>query len=144
MTSEKIITIVIGLIVGILATGGYFAFQKFVKPAEKIVTRPQPKAVASPSPEVSGAAALTLTVDQPADHSSTTSATITVQGKTAPGASVLIFANADEKIASGDATGKFAVPIKLEEGENEILGTAFLDKVNSAPVGRNVTLEIVQ
>ena len=146
MNKEKIITVAIGLSAGILVTGGYFAVTTFLpqinKPAEKIII--QPATTSTPAPEVSGATSFQLTVDSPGDKSSTSSATTLVSGKTAPGATLVIFANSDEKIASADATGNFSASVKLEEGENEISVTAFANKINSAVVHRNVTLEISQ
>ncbi|MCL4397445.1 hypothetical protein M1403_00195 [Patescibacteria group bacterium] len=147
---EKIITIVIGLSAGVLAAGGYFAFQKFLpaigKTPDQIFTKPQPQiaATSAAQPEVSGATGLALSLDQINDNISTSEANLSVSGKTVPVASVVVFSNADEKIASADASGNFKTTIKLEEGENNLSVTAFANQTNSAVIRRNVTLEIAQ
>ncbi len=140
MNKEKIITIVIGLTVGVVVTGGYFALTNFLpklqKKTDKIIVQPAPK----PMPVNN----LEIFLDSPQDKSSTSSSTILISGKTAPAATLVMFSNADEKIASADANGNFLGNLKLETGENEISVTAFLNKINSAVIHRNVTLEISQ
>jgi len=141
MDKEKIITIVLGLEIGVLATGGYLLATNYLPKPAKV--QPQNPVVA-PAPEVSGIENIQLSLETPEDKSSTTSATILVSGNAVAKAAIIIFANADEKIASADADGKFSEKIKLEEGENEISVTAFLNKIASQTIHRNVTLEISQ
>ena len=142
MNKEKIITVAIGLGVGILVTGGYFAFINFFpKRTQTIIVQPSPKSEKTAT--ISGAQNLTLTLDLPEDQTSTSSSPIAVSGKTVPIAKVVFFSNADEKIASADATGNFTMTLKLEEGENEISVTAFFDKTISAVIHRNVNLEVI-
>jgi len=146
VNKEKIITISIGLAVGIVVAVGYFAIIHFLplfkKTGDQIVVHPKTTNTATSSPTVAAAQSIQLSLDQPADHSSTSGADIAISGQTVPGASIIIFSNSDEKIASTDAKGNFSGDIKLEEGENEISVTSFLDQENSAIVHRNVTLEI--
>lgn len=139
MDKEKVITIVLGLVIGVLATGGYLLAVNNLPKTSKVPPKP---IVVAPKPAVSGIENIQLSLENPEDKSSTTSATILVSGNTVPKASLLIFANADDKIASADATGKFSEKIKLDEGENEISITAFLNKIASQTIHRNVTLEI--
>ena len=141
MNKEKIITIVIGLSVGILVTAGYFGITnllpKVAKKEVKIIVQPQ-------TPVPVPVAKMSLLISKPDDKSSTASATTTIVGKTVPGGTLVLFSNADEKIASADAFGNFTSLVKLEPGENEISVTAFLGKTNSEVIHRNVTLEISQ
>lgn len=143
MNKEKIITIVIGLGVGILAAAIYF----FASSTLSAKLQGEKKTTFTPStsiPPVGGQASNQLTVDKPEDHSSTTISPVTVTGSTVAGAKIILFGNADEKIASADAQGKFSVDIKLEDGENEISVTALDSLENVLVVKRNVTLEIIQ
>lgn len=139
MNKEKIITIVVGLAVGILAAGGYFAVVKILpdlkKPGEKIIVQPAP----APTPIKNETS---LVLDQPKDNSSVTDSPITISGKTLPGINLIIFGNAEEKIASADATGSFSAQLKLEDGENQISITTLESK--PATVKKTVTLEISQ
>lgn len=138
MNKEKIITIVVGLAVGILAAGGYFAVVKILpnlkKPGEKIIVQPETLPAATESAQT------TLILDQPKDNSSVTDSPITISGKTAPGINLIIFGNAEEKIASADATGSFSAQLKLEDGENQISVTSLESK--PVTVKKTVTLEI--
>lgn len=144
MNKEKLITIVIGLTVGILGTGAYFAAVKILPTLKKPVQTIVPPEDNTPKAAISGANSLLLTLDKPGDNSATMEADLKISGSTAPAATLVIFSNADERIASADASGKFIVPIKLEDGENEISVTSFLGKQISQVVHRNVTLEINQ
>lgn len=137
MDKEKIITIVLGLAVGVLAAGGYFAAVKILpglkKTPEKIIVQPTP----APAPTKNETF---LTLDQPKDNSSVTDSPITISGKTAPGINLIIFGNAEEKIASADATGSFSAQLKLEDGENQISVTTLESK--PVTIKKTVTLEI--
>ncbi len=141
MDKEKIITIVIGLGVGILAAAIYFFASSYL-PSK---LQGEKKTTFTPTPNLQSPISNNqLVIDKPENHSSTTISPITVAGTTMPGAKLILFANADEKIASADAQGKFSIDTKLEDGENEISVTAFDNQGNVTVVKRNVTLEITQ
>lgn len=136
MDKEKIITIVLGLTVGALAAGGYFAASKILpnlkKTPEKIIVQPAP--ITPVRNETS------LVLDEPKDNSSTLNSPIIISGKTLPGTNLVIFGNAEEKIASADATGSFSAQLKLEDGENQISVTTLESK--PVTIKKTVTLEI--
>lgn len=131
MDKEKLITIVIGLIVGVAIAGLYFAAVKFLPNLSKtppaITFNPPP-----PTPAIKS-----LTVNQPADETTTKDSPITVSGQALAGSKIVIFGAAEEKIASADTTGNFATTLKLEDGENEITITSLPETIK-----RNVILEI--
>jgi hypothetical protein len=142
MNKEQIITVLIGLVVGALLVAGYFAAKNFLpalkpKPPTIIVTQPSPR-----QSEATAGQTLPLTLINLIDKSSTKSADLVISGQTATGAAIFVFGNTDEKIASADAQGNFSGNLKLEDGENEITVTAFLDGKNSLTIRKNVTLEI--
>ena len=143
MNKEQVITVLIGLLVGTLAVCVYFGAKNFLPKMAKpvspaIVTKPPP--VIEPPPVKPPVFEFTL--NDLTDHSSTTSSQLNIRGKTIPGASVLIYGNADEKIASADASGNFGSILKLEDGENELSVTAFANGKNSEVIHRNITLEV--
>ena len=144
---EKIFTIAIGLAVGILAASGYFLVTKGVPNLTKVnpIQIIQPKNKPNPSvPPTHNGKQTPLSLDLPIDNSSTQNKTATVSGQTAPNATVVIYANADQNIASAAADGKFKYQIQLENGLNVISVTA-MDGTNTPNViYRNVTLEIPQ
>lgn len=148
MDKEKLITIVIGLGVGITIASLYFAAVKFLpnlhfnlpKFVFNSTSTPQEKSTTTiPSPQTTGEK---FTVTEPDDETTTKDTPLTVAGKSLPGTKVLVYANADEKIASADAQGKFSASIKLEEGENAISVTSLADPNNLITIKRNVILEI--
>lgn len=141
MDKEKIITIVIGLVVGGILAGAYFMSGKFMPTSQKSkqdVFIPKKTEISTPS------AMIALALDKPDDQSTTTESLIGVSGKTAPGNQVVIFANADEKIASAGADGKFMAEIKLEDGANSISVTALNPDGKFSTIKRDVVLEITQ
>lgn len=139
MDKEKLITVAIGLAVGTLIAGAYFVVVKFLPSfnAPKLTYTPAvEQETASPS------AKETLTVLSPLDETSVKESPITVSGKSQPGTKIIVFANADEKIASADGQGNFSAIIKLDEGENDISITSLSDTGISQTINRNVILEI--
>ncbi|KKU91855.1 MAG: hypothetical protein UY21_C0009G0046 [Microgenomates group bacterium GW2011_GWA1_48_10] len=143
MDREKIITVIIGLIIGALLAGGYFLGPKLLpRPAEK--QSPVSENTLSQNQTASPPAlrAKDLTLSFPDDNSSTTNTTVTVSGKSPTPNPVIIYANADEKIATPDAEGNFAADIKLEDGENEITVSTFDQNDKIVTIKRNVTLEV--
>lgn len=147
MDKEKLITIGIGLLVGIGAASLYFAATKVIpqigkkNPVEII----QPKSLPStPRPSVNSANKAQLSLNLPTGNSTVAEATSTVSGQTSPNATVVIFSNAYEKIATAGADGKFNDNVKLEEGLNVISITAFDGKNDPNTIIRNATLEISQ
>lgn len=138
MDKEKIITIGIGLLVGVSAAAIYFAATRYLpslRPQDKVTFN-----TASPKPSANKQ--LTLTLNKPDDHTSTTDNPMIVSGQTKAGAKLVFFANAEEKVASAGGQGQFSTNLKLEEGENEISVMAIDDQGNMTVVKRNVTLEI--
>lgn len=141
MFREKLVTIIIGLVVGALLAGLFFFGPSLVSQTKKEtkVVNPAPKAKVTVDIKSSK---LTLIIQSPEDNSSTTSAEIKITGSTNPKTDLVIFANADQKNITSSASGKFETTIKLEEGENEISVTDLQNPMQT--VTRNVTLEITE
>lgn len=137
MDKEKIITVVIGLLVGIGVAGGYFAIVKFLPR----LSSNTPKVTYTPPPGAP-TAAQTLTVTSPDDNATTLDSPTTVKGQASPGTQIVLYAPADEKVASADASGNFSVDIKLEDGQNEITVTTLSDTGVAETIKRNIILEI--
>lgn len=148
MDKEKLITIAIGLAVGIIAATGYFAATKILpqigkkNPVEIIMPKAQDKPTTPPPTTSANSSKLTL--DLPSDNSSTKGSVATVSGQASPNATIIIFGNADQKVATAGADGKFKDSIKLEEGLNVISVTAIVASQTPNDITRNVTLEISQ
>lgn len=110
---------------------------------ESVNVAPTPvveEATPTPSIEADVSEGLTLTIRSPADKSTVTTATVTVSGTAAPLADVFI----NDTEAKADSTGKFSVPITLDEGENTIAISANDADGNYAEKQITVTYEPVQ
>lgn len=142
MDRDKIITIVIGLFVGAVLAGLYFFGAKLLPKSLPEAPIIHPGQKVSPSPQPPAPLATSLTISQPEDNSSTTNNSVAVSGKALANTPVIIYANADEKIATSDGSGSFTAQIKLEPGENEITVTQIDVQGKIITAKRNVTLEI--
>lgn len=134
MDKEKVITVAIGLAVGVALAGLYFATVRFLPNFRK--TSPAVTFAPPPAKQEKGKA---LIVAEPVDETSVKESPVTVSGRVPAGSSIIIFGPAEEKIASADASGNFSAVIKLEDGENEIAIAS-----GDETVIRHVVLEISQ
>lgn len=140
MDKEKLLTIGIGLLVGVGVAILYFTIAKFIPQ----MNRKAPVTVVSP--QTSAPSETTnktpLSLDFPLDNSTVTDPISTISGQTGANANIIVFANSTEKIATASSDGKFNESIKLEEGLNVISVTVLFEKNNPVTIVRNVTLEI--
>ncbi len=143
MLREKVVTIIIGLVVGAMLAGAYFfgptLVAKTQQPSEEKQTPTQTSQTSTtptPSPKK------TLTVTSPEDNSVATKADLKVAGTATPNAKLIVFTNADQKQVTAGSNGKFETTVKIEEGENEISVTDLTPEIQT--ITRNVTLEVSQ
>lgn len=143
MDREKVVTIVLGLIVGVTLAVLYFFGGKYIPglfskaPQKPVATSTQKKS--PPPPPVQNNS---LTISSPDDHSSTTSKTVKFTGTFIPAATIILFGPADQAIATADGAGKFSSTVTLESGENEITLSSFDQNNKLVSVKRNITLEV--
>lgn len=144
MDREKIITIVLGLIVGIGLAATYFFGAKFLNFSKSKVsikspvkTSPQNK-LPPPPPQTTQS----LTLETPTDNLPTTDKNLKVSGSFAPNSTIILYDNTDEQVATSDGQGKFAFNTVLEEGNNQLVVSAFSADNKLQSVGRSVTLDI--
>lgn len=139
MGKEKIITIVIGLVVGIALSGGIFLFWNYKDNLIKSnpTTKPQPQKTETPS-----ATAAAIKLDSPEDNLITKEKSIEVSGHGQVQMMVLIVATAEEKTINVGQDGTFKTTVKLEEGENRISVIYFDPSPEPKSLDRTVTVEI--
>lgn len=146
MDREKIITIVLGLFVGIVLAASYFFGSKylpFLNRQSKPTAAKTQKTLTPPPPQQQTTVA-TLTIDSPDDNTSTTAKSIKLSGSFLPASTIILYANADEQIATADAQGKFNFNVAIEGGENEIALNSFDQNNKLTTVKRNITMEVSQ
>lgn len=140
MLREKVVTIIIGLVVGAMLAGAYFFGPTLVAKTKTETPQTSPTPIAQVSKTPTPSPKKTLTLTSPEDNSSTTKIDLKVTGSGTPNAKIIVFSNADEKQITTNGSGKFDTTIKLEEGENEVSVTDLTPPVQT--LIRNVTLEI--
>lgn len=113
------------------------------KTQEPVNVAPTPvteESTPTPSEEADVSEGLTLTIASPTDKSTVTTATVTVSGTAAPLADIFV----NDTDAKADTTGKFSVPVTLDEGENTIAISANDADGNYAEKQITVTYEPAQ
>lgn len=136
MDKEKVITIIIGLVVGMGLAATYFVANNYFP---NLSVKPPVVNFVSPSPAAVTPVSTDFTVNVPVDNTSTRDNPLTVAGQGEPQSKIIIFANADEKIVPVSLSGSYSAQIKLEDGEN-VISISNLTQT----IYRHVILEIKQ
>ena len=122
MKTEKILLSFVAVIVGLIVAGiGFYIYQgtKAI-PSNKVDT----VKVTSPTPSVP---AVLLTIDTPQDESTTNNKTLTVAGKTAPDATVVVSTDTGDQVIKPSSQGNYSTTVTIGDDENQIHVTA-IDK----------------
>lgn len=124
-TTETILAIIVGIVLGTVVAVSIWMIKSgkinlnLASRLNKSVTTQKP----TPSPQNS---AFTLVISQPKDNIVVNDPKITLSGKTAESARVLIAQNSQDSVVNTDQDGFFKTNITLDEGDNEIIVTSFL------------------
>ncbi len=126
MDREKLITLCIGLLIGIALAGAYLLAPKvlpqFFPKHEKLLT------LGKPTNQKTGPEEKTTVTDPtigfklltPENNTTTKDYTISVSGTAAPSSKLLVSTLTDEKAIVAGEDGKFSTLVKLEDGQNII------------------------
>lgn len=138
MKAERIILSFIAILVGLFAAGVAFYIYQSTRtlPAEtaKPVAIVKPTLAVTPVEEES-----LLIVDSPKDEEVFNKKTITVSGKTEPGATVIISTENTDQIADPAANGNFTSTITIPDGTSILRVTTVLSNGDEKTVNRVVT-----
>lgn len=135
MKTEKFIISFVAILVGIVvAAGAFFIYQQ-----TKTVPLSETKVISINPVTVTPAPSIFLAVDRPGDEEVTDKKTITVSGKTAADAVVLISTNTSDQIINPAQNGNFSVTQSIEDGVNIIVVTAIAPNGQEAKVIRTIT-----
>lgn len=116
MRKEVLIAIILGAALGLVIAFGIWRANLALAPREEVQVQVQP----TPTPE-----AFTLVITSPEDNSVVAESEISVEGKTQPGATVVIQYDEGETVLIADENGSFASPVELVAGANTIVVSAF-------------------
>ncbi len=122
----------VGLLVAIIyvwysALGGSKGGTKpgdFLKPEQNASETATP-AEASPSTSTQTPKTLSLLISSPAVEAVVSANSATVTGTTSPNANITITGGKDDIISTADASGTFSELVTLNEGQNDLIVTAF-------------------
>jgi Glucodextranase, domain B len=126
MKKEVFLAVLVGFVLGLLITFGVWTANRSLKPnVRPNIASSLPTPLPSPVSQESSPSVVNLSITSPADETLTGTDTITLSGKTSPGAAVAVTYEGGEEILTADTTGAFSTDIKLEGGYNRITATAF-------------------
>ncbi len=150
MGKEVVLAIAIGFAVGIVITFGIWTANKSLKnlptannPTPTLTaTSPNPTSSTSisPTPASSTTTNSSLTIETPEDELLTDKSTVTVSGKTVPGAQVVVLAEKNEYIVTADQAGKYTADVSLDGGYNTITVTSYDKTGTSSSQSITITL----
>lgn len=137
MKKEKIILSIAAALIGIAVTASaFFIYQQTKKIDEGDVK----KITINPSPPPKSS--IFLTVDEPLDEVVVDERIIRVDGKTVPGANIVVLTKDSEEAGIASSNGSFSMDITLSSDENIIEIIAFSKEGETASVKRIVTYSI--
>ncbi len=120
MKTERVVLSVVAIFIGLLVAGvAFFIYQstRSLNPS-KIPTI----TIANPTP--TPALDIYLTVDSPADESVQSTKSLTITGRTTPGATLIVTSDATDQVVTPATNGNYSVTTTLSSGENVISLTA--------------------
>jgi len=146
MKKEVFLAVAIGFGLGLVITFGIWTANKSLKDAQLAQPTPTPAPTVAPQGEVGPtpisqptAQNLQLTVSSPEDEALVTKDTVTITGKTAAEAGVVIVSELGEQIVTADTSGNFTADVELEGGYNNLTITAIDTAGNSATQTLTIT-----
>lgn len=138
MKTEKIILSLVAIIVGLAAAGVAFYLFQMTKTIPPSKTQPiSIKTQTSPSPTSNFQNF--LTVENPKDESVSDKKTITISGRTEPGATIIINTENNDQVVNAASNGNFTLTNNIGDGTNIIQITAVFTNGEEKEVTRTVT-----
>lgn len=138
MRAEKIILSLVAIIVGLGAAGVAFYLYQMTKTVPASKTQGisiQNQITPTPTPNTRNF----LTVENPKDESVSSSKTITISGKTEPGATIIVSTENNDQVVNAASNGDFTLTNAIDSGTNVIQITAVFTNGEEKKVIRTVT-----
>lgn len=127
MDKDLFLALVLGALLGVGLTGGYYTYNKSKQP--KIIPTPTPIIVETPT-ETPSPGNISLTILNPEDNSLTNKSSLTISGTSSPRAFVIINTPVGTYNSKTDDQGNFSIVAELEAGINDIDVTAIDENDN--------------
>jgi hypothetical protein len=135
MKQERVILSFVAVLIGLLAAGLAFYFYQ----STKTVSTPSQITLNAPSPSPTPRPTVYISLTNPDDETIVSSKTLTVSGKTNPGATIIIYTTSDQQVIQPSTQGDFSTTLTLESGENLLKITSILPSGETTNLHRTVT-----
>ncbi|MEK7571303.1 MAG: hypothetical protein AAB553_03430 [Patescibacteria group bacterium] len=139
MKAEKVVLSFIAILVGLVAAGGAFYFYQMTRtlPAgeDNPITTTKTKITPSPTPDKGNI----LTINSPKEEEVFDKKIITVNGKTAADATVIVTAEAVDQIVKPSTDGSFSLTQTIPDGTTIIYITAIFPNGEEKQIAKTVT-----
>ena len=138
MKTEKIVLSFIAILGGLLVAGIIFYIYQTTRtiPSSKIKPIEINIPTSTPKPSIS------LSIITPNDESVVNNKTLTISGKSAPDATIVIISENFEQVISPALSGDFSTTVNLGNGSNVIEITAIASNGEEAKITRTVTYSL--
>jgi hypothetical protein len=135
MKQERVILSFVAVLIGLLAAGVAFYFYQ----STKTVSNPNQITLNAPSPTPTPRPTVYISLSNPNDETIVSSKTLTINGKTNPNATIIIYTSGDQQVIQPSTQGDFSTTIAIDDGENLIKITSILPGGEITSVQRTVT-----
>ena len=135
MKQERVILSFIAVLIGLLAAGAAFYFYQ----SGRTISTSNQVTINAPTPTPTPRSTVYLTLENPDDESLSDSKTLMINGKTTPGATVIIYTDSAQQVLQPTSLGDFSTTLTLENGQNLIKMTAILPTGETTTIQRTVT-----
>jgi hypothetical protein len=135
MKQERVILSFIMVLIGLLVAGGLFFFYQSTKTVSPSTTTIVNRITPTPTPKPK----LYLSLNQPTDEQVVSNKTLSISGKTNPGATLIIITGADQQVIQPSTQGDFSTTITLDDGQNLIEMHSILPSGETIMIRRTVT-----
>lgn len=134
MNKEKIVLSFVALFLGLIVAGVIFYFYQSTKIVPDTRTKNTLSTAPTPTPQP-----IYLSVDSPQDEQVVDSKIVTVSGKTAPDATVIISTGGQDQVVTPSSVGNFSTTVTIESGSNMLQVTSISPAGLEATIIRTVT-----
>jgi len=119
MRKEVVIAVIIGLILGLSLTFGFYQMKKSSDTESTPTTDLEQFVGVSPTPEPTVTTKIAILA--PEEGSILSEARTVISGSTIPNSYLVLFVNEEEFITTSDETGNFSFDVELENGSNLLI-----------------------
>lgn len=138
MKTEKVVLSFVAILVGLLAAGVAFYLYQMTKTVPSSKTKPlalETQITPTPTPDNNNF----LSIDSPTDETVSNKKTITVSGKTAKDATLIVSSEDIDQVVKPATNGDFTLTTNISDGSNLIRVTAIFASGEEKTITRTVT-----